>query len=297
MNEPPGDPRLLVLRHWLAEHLRADRERAGLSQGAAAERLGWSASKLQRIETAVVGISVTDTKALVDLYGMADRQTTDSLLAMARQARRRDAFAPYRKHLTDVYQVLLSYEGSASEVWSIDTVVVPGLLQVPGYARALLSLRHPAEKVAALVDARVLRQRLLEQDGGPRFTFLLDEAPLHRRVGGPAVLLDQLAHLHRITAGSAVELRVIPLTAGEHLGLWEPFMIMEIPGSPLTDTLRETVLYREVGDSEHLIRGGDPRVAEFRAGYAAAAAQALDAPASRSLIAELRDRLATELSA
>ncbi|MBM7774971.1 transcriptional regulator with XRE-family HTH domain [Actinokineospora baliensis] len=294
MTDGRAELRPLVLRHWLAEYLGAARTTAGMNQAAAAAALGWSVSKLNRVETAAVGIQMTDAKALLDLYGVTDPDTVERVLAMARRARRRDPFAPYRKHFSEAYDLLTAYEASASEIWSVDTVVLPGLLQTHGYAHALLSVRHSDEPFDALLRARMVRQRLL--DDGPKSTFVLDEALLHRRIGGPQVFLAQLERLHELASRPDLDVLVLPFTASAHLGLWEPFMVIEIPGSPLAEEPNEVVVYRESGDSEHLLRGPDQQIKTYRDGYTAAAAQSLGAVESLALIAELRDRLAVELA-
>ncbi|GLW90495.1 helix-turn-helix domain-containing protein [Actinokineospora globicatena] len=294
MNDGVRELRPLVLRHWLAEYLCAAREAAGMNQGAAAKALAWSVSKLNRVETAGVGIQMTDAKALLDLYGVTDADTVERVLTTAKRARRRDPFAPYRKFISEPYDLLTSCEASASRIWSVDTVVLPGLLQTRAYAHALLSVRHHGERLEALLEARLVRRRLL--DGGPHITFVLDEALLRRRIGGPRVFLEQLTQLHELASGPDIDVLVLPFTAGAHLGLWEPFMVMEIPGSPLADEPSEVVVYRESGDNDHVLWGADEQIPTYREGYRAAAAQALDPTRSLALIAELRDGLAAELA-
>jgi transcriptional regulator with XRE-family HTH domain len=276
------------LRERLAEHLRQLRDQAGLSQGQAAQLVSWSLSKLQRIETGVVGISVTDTKALLDLYGSPDRGTVERLLAMAGQARRRDQFRSYRKFLTPEYQALLSYEDSASELRSVNAFIIPGLLQTPSYANALLSAKHAGEKLEALVKARQVRQEILVRDDGPRFVFIIDEGALHRHVGGQAVLFEQLTHLGQMAERPNVELRIIPFSAGAHLGLWELYTIMTIPGSPLTGEEAETIVYREAGDDEHIVRDDKTRIAQYETGFRDVLAQALGRGQTLRLIDRLK---------
>ncbi|CAM3432364.1 helix-turn-helix transcriptional regulator [Kibdelosporangium persicum] len=283
----------LVLRERLADYLRRAREDKGWSQSSTANKMGWSLSKLQRIETAVVSVSWTDTKALVELYGLRDDTAAQHLLAMARQARRRDRFTPFKKHLTAEYQTLLSYEESALRIRSANSFVLPGLLQVPRYARALLSVKHSGAKLDALVKARQVRQQILDDPQGPRFEFLIDEAMLYRQIGGPDVLAAQLTRLLEISGRPNLTLRVIPFAAGAHLGLWEPFMIMTIPGGSLDAHDYETIVYRETGDSEYLIRTGDERINLYRTSFTEIEAQTLSPSETRDLIERARSRLGT----
>jgi transcriptional regulator with XRE-family HTH domain len=292
MSQDPPSLNPLVLRERLAEYLRHAREQLEWSQGYTADQVGWSVSKLQRIETAVVSVSMTDTKALVDLYGLADDETTRRLLTMARQSRRRDQFTQYKKFLTAEYQALLSYERSASEVRSANSFVLPGLLQTPDYARALLSVKHTGAKLQGLVEARELRQQILIPDNGPFFVFLIDEAMLYRQVGGRDVLLAQLDRLRGLSKQENLEIRIIPFDAGAHLGLWEPFMLMTIPGFLATEG-GETIVYRETGDTEYLIRGDDERIGNYEKSFTQISAQALSRSRTRDVIDRAKHRLDT----
>lgn len=283
-----------VLRMWLAEHLRSYRDATGLSQKDAADLLSWSVSKLQRVEAAAVGVSVTDAKALLQIYGVTDSAVVARFVEVAKVARKRDRFSHHRKHFTPEYNVLLAFEESATAIRSVSTFVLPGLLQIPDYARALLRIRHSGDKLDGLIAARALRQKILTREHAPDFTFLVDEALLRRRIGGPTVLLAQLGHLRQMSELDNVELRIIPFDADAHLGLWEEFVIMTIPASRVTGEAQETIVYREAGDSEHLVRDdGEPgrRTAQHQQAFDEVSRQALDVEESRALM----DRLRVEL--
>lgn len=291
MSEVGRDQSPFVLRAWLADYLRSYRDDSKLSQSDAAKRLDWSVSKLQRIETEVVGISVTDTKALLDAYGVADPHIVQRLLDVARAARKRDRYSQHRRFFTPEYNVLLSYEQSASEIRSVNSFALPGLLQTPGYARALLAVRHSGGKLDGLAEARTLRQEILVAPNAPYFLFLVDEAMLHRRVGGRDVLFEQLGHLHRMTELEKLDVRVIPFEADVHLGLWEQFVIMTIPASELTGEASETIVYREAGDSEHLVRHDPDRIDGYEKAFENVLAQTLNRDDSRLLIERLQRQL------
>lgn len=286
---PALNPRFL--RERLAEHLRHERERVPLSQGEAASGVAWSVSKLQRIETGIVGISVTDTMALLRLYGTSDPETVDRLTRLAKEARRRDRFTPYRKFFTAEYQTLLSYEQSASEVLLVNAFVLPGLLQTPDYARALLSVKHTGDKLEGLVKARAVRQEILERSDGPRFVFVVDEAALHRHIGGRQVLLEQLVHLRWLAERPNLDLHIIPYEAEAHLGLWELYVIMTIPASSLTGEPDQTIIYREAGDTEFLVHADETRIEDYRKRFADILAQSLDQADTCDLLDQLINKL------
>jgi transcriptional regulator with XRE-family HTH domain len=196
--------------------LRTFRNDARFSQPEVAERLSWSPSKVIRIEGGSVGVSVTDLRALLDLYGVTDETVRRDLEQATRESRRPPWWHPFRDVVSPQFAVYLGLEGAASELSAYDPTLVPGLLQTEGYARALLC-DLPDEQTDAIVRLRAERQRrLLRQAGGPRLRFLLDEGALRRWVGGAAAMREQLARLKSDAALAHVELSVVPFTRGAH---------------------------------------------------------------------------------
>src|ERR1700740_1827804 len=106
-----------------------------------AERLGWSGSKVSRIELGRTGIKQDDLRHLLNLYGV-EEPYRDDLIALARESAQK---SPLR-HITSAfppeaeYGTYLSAEAEAESVWNWEPQVVPGLLQTPDYARAVRQL-------------------------------------------------------------------------------------------------------------------------------------------------------------
>lgn len=272
------DPK--VQRRRLGDTLRVERERVGMTQAEAARAVDWSLSKLLRIENASVGVSTSDTRALLAVYGTAD-DVAEELIAMARESRRPSWYAKYRKVLSPEYQTLLSYEDSAVAIHHVHPYLVPGLLQTPGYARSLLGAAHSGEKLDQLIAARVDRQAILHEDPGPELSFLIDEGALHRMIGGPQVMREQLRHLRHLSDRRNIDIRVIPYEAGVHLGLWGPFVVMALEGS--------TIVYVENAGADYIVRDGSPRIGEFAGRLAATAEVAYTASQTKDF---LEDRIA-----
>ncbi|MFF5265265.1 DUF5753 domain-containing protein [Actinomadura viridis] len=86
-----------------------------------------------------------------------------------------------------------------------------------------------APDVEAALVARMVRQKaLLSPTHGPMLIVLLDENALHRPIGGPKVMAEQLQRLLDLGRSSKVIIRVIPRTAGAYVGLNGPFQIMTL---------------------------------------------------------------------
>jgi transcriptional regulator with XRE-family HTH domain len=118
-------------------------------------------------------------------------------------------------------------EAQATTLRSWEPLLVPGLAQTPGYARAVLSATPGAseEETGQRVEARLERQRLLHGDFAPMFFVLVDEGVLRREIGGPEVMREQLGHLLDLAARPRVFLQVVPLSAQAHPGLAGPLVL------------------------------------------------------------------------
>ncbi len=93
-----------------------------------------------------------------------------------------------------------------------DPLLVPGLLQTPDYARTILEA-YPGvtdERVQELLTARLERQKILARDTPPPLWTVLDEGVLHRGVGGPDIMRDQLAALLTASEHRNISIQVVP---------------------------------------------------------------------------------------
>jgi len=214
-------------------------------------------SKLVRIETGAVSISTTDTRALLRLYGGTDEDDVRTLLAWAREGRRRTWWSRYSNVLSPQFISYLGYESSADVIWQFQALLIPGLLQTEQYARAVIRAGDkPERSVELLVEARLKRQELLSRADAPDMFFILDEAVLSRPIGGRNVMLDQLRHLKEISTLSNVTITVLPFEIGEHPALNGPFVVLQIAD--------QTVVYLENSGGGLLSRDDPDEAAEYR---------------------------------
>jgi transcriptional regulator with XRE-family HTH domain len=198
----------------LAAELRRLRERAGLTGEEASEQLGWSGSKLSRIERHQTGVKQADLRLLLTLYEV-DEGYRDELLALGSESRQKGlpqkAAARFPQVATYAYA-----EAEAESVWNWEPQVIPGLLQIPDYARAVAELwpgmfPGPASETDRRVEARLLRQQVLTRDPPLQLSIVMDESVLQRRFGDPAVMRLQLEHLARASELPNVDVRVFQL--------------------------------------------------------------------------------------
>src|ERR1700730_13638842 len=105
-NNSPSNNSPATTRRRLRTELRRMREASGLSQADVVQKLDWSQSKLIRIENGSVGISVTDARALLTLYG-GPAGVDGHLIELARTSRVRTWWSSYREVLNPQHQEFL----------------------------------------------------------------------------------------------------------------------------------------------------------------------------------------------
>lgn len=214
-----------VRQRRLARVLRQLRDDAGLTIEQVAEKLEMSASTVSRMETAHVGVRPRDLRYLLDMYGVTGGRR-DELLQIARERRQQ----PWWQEFRDLPSMaLIGLEADASSILQYAVLLVPGLLQTEAYARAVLTairLEDERDEIERRVTLRMERQALLTGKDAPRYWVVLDEALLHRQIGGPAVMREQLQRLIDVAELSNVTLQVLPLTSGAHAGLDGEFTVL-----------------------------------------------------------------------
>jgi len=218
-----GSPTLR--RRQLGMELRRLREAAGVTIDQVAERLECSASKISRIETGQSGVTTRDVRDILQVYQVPE-EAADILLQFSREARQKGWWHLYGAVLTGAY---VGLEAAADAIRSYEALVVPGLLQTEDYARAMFRAGRPdidPVEIDKRVRVRMARQSLLIQDEPLDLWIVLDEAVLHRPVGGQSVMRRQLDHL--VTSGEQpnITLQVLPFSAGAHAGMDGTFTML-----------------------------------------------------------------------
>ncbi|GAA1468732.1 helix-turn-helix domain-containing protein [Nocardiopsis exhalans] len=218
-----------IRRRRLGHVLRGLREEAGLTLDAAAKGAGVPRSTLGRMETAEARrLRHTDLDALADFYEV-DPETRGGMHGLAREAKEPGWWSKYK----DVFgeRALPDWEAEAAAIRTFQPQLIPGLFQTPSYAAAIFRGGRATadENIERLVEARVNRQQILNRVHPPRMTAVIDEAALHRLVGGREVMKEQLEHLGHLAVRHNIDVQVLPYTAGEHLGMEGAFTILEFP--------------------------------------------------------------------
>ena len=172
--------------------------------------------------------SPRDVRDLLSIYAVPENQR-DSLIQLARESRQKGwwhTWGDVQPH----FATYLGMESEASEIRQYGVARLPTLLQTEAYARAVVTGGRTGEgKYAGPADRMVemlLQRQRLAMASPPSTHFVLDEAALHRQVGGRDVMREQIGHLIELSSMKDMILQFIPFTGGAHVALDLPFVLL-----------------------------------------------------------------------
>lgn len=255
------------------------RTKANLTLRAVAERLGWSAPTLSRIENGVRDSTSEEVAALLVVYGVTGAKN-DRLIELARtidQSYWIEHNGP--RELPTQLRALIEFESTATRLTDVAISLVPGLLQTADYARAVFESGGVASNtVQRRVDVRLSRQDILKPASGPELHAILDECVLRRPLGGRQVMADQVRHLIAASARPNITIQILRQVA--HPALTGSFYLLEFepPAQPLVHLEH----YRSSSFMDD-----DETVKAYKSVSGELAAMALDERASREFMARL----------
>ncbi|MFF1921072.1 helix-turn-helix domain-containing protein [Streptomyces sp. NPDC058221] len=259
-------PGVWVAYGKLLQHLR---KRAGLSQPALGDAIGYSLEQVASVEQGRRPAKEAFTAAadqVLDADGVLEVLQADVDLAK----------------LPKFFRNFALIEAEVLSRFSYDPLLVPGLLQTEAYARAVFGGHCPPfsdEIVDQHTEARLSRQKLLTRDPLAELSFIIGEEALRNPVGGAEVMRRQWQHLLEVAALRTVAVQVMPVGLGFHPGLDGPFVLVE------TKELRRLgyIESQEVG----CVVSDPTEVSSFGLRYGKLRSQALNVEASARLIERL----------
>lgn len=259
-----------VARRRVRLAIREAREAAELTQHQVAEQMEWSLSKVIRIESGEVSIAPNDLRPLLTYLGVRDRSRVDDMLRYAKIARVRQRRSwwqepKYRGNLTEAMRRLIEYEAEAVAIRFYQVYYMPGPLQIPEYAGALLRIFGEdlsESEIKLRTEARRQRRETLHSRlGTAKLYLLMDESVFRRTIGGRDVLAAQLQELLRLATDGSVAIRMIPFDLDAPMTNNADFYILYLGA----DQDEDGVLYRESGLTDEIVEGA--AVARHRSRY------------------------------
>lgn len=227
----PGTARDLNTPLPVGAELRRLRVRARLAANDVARDLRWSASKLSRIETSRSSISREDMERLLDIYDvMADERARLTGLANGRgRPARRPSYA-----FPDAYEKYSRLEERATRIIQYAALVIPGLLQTPQYASAVIQATPEPEDDLAKprIEKRLVRQAVLGRLPPPELNMVIDEAVLMRTAGDATVMRAQMIRLQELSEAPGTTIRVLPFSIGLHPAVTGSFTLLYFDDDP-----------------------------------------------------------------
>jgi transcriptional regulator with XRE-family HTH domain len=241
-----------VRQRELGKRLRELRNQHGLTVEDVAEKLLCSATKISRLETGARRPSLRDVRDLCSLYEV-DESTSAEFMNLARRAREPGWWTQYEDLNLDPY---IGLEQEAASLTSYSMYYIPALLQTEDYARIIIKAIVPKIDPGIhhqRVEVRLRRQQLLEKADRPRYRVLLDEAALHRRVGGSKIMAAQLGNVLKAAGDGKATVQVIPFDVGAHAAADCNFVLLEFD-----DIFLSPVIYLEgLTGNQYLERKAD----------------------------------------
>ncbi|MGC4945166.1 helix-turn-helix domain-containing protein [Streptomyces sp. DT224] len=206
--------------HLIGAQMAMFRRASGLTQATLADQFGVSEDTIASIEQGRRPLQM-------DFAMLLDRllETKGALKVAVEKVPRVERFPLF-------VQDYMEHEQEAISLHSYQNQVVPGLLQTEGYARAVFKSLYPPlepEEVEERVKNRMQRRALLERKPRPMLSFLLEEVILHRPIGGPEILREQIVHLREYAELPFLSLQIMPTSRQTHAALDGPMVLLETP--------------------------------------------------------------------
>nr|WP_202486108.1 helix-turn-helix transcriptional regulator [Streptomyces sp. SID4985] len=228
----------------LGRQLQERRQEAGVSLEDAARALRVTPLTIRRLEKADVALKPLYVEKLLQTYG-ADATEIAEFVAFADRANEPGWWHTYRDVLPGWFSAYVSLETGARTLRTYEPHYVTGLLQTHRYARAVLSGGFPNdndEDLERRVGLRLRRQALLEKPEAPTLWVVMEEAVLHRVVGGAEVMREQIDRLLEVSELEHVSVDIVPFTAGAHVGVCAPFTYFRFEEPELPDVVYSEIL-------------------------------------------------------
>lgn len=272
-------PGSLVRRWRLGKHLRELRTAAGRSQEEAGAYAGIRAATVSRIENGKHAILPKNVRAFCQLYDVG-APLVDTLVRQAEESNERGWWLSYSDTMPNWFETWVGFEADAKEIRVYQSELVPGLLQVPDYTRAMRASYGPGaseDELAKSVAFRLERRKRFEARP-PIYQVVLNEAVVRRPVGE---MRAQLEHLADFSLRDNVTLQVLPFAAGPHASMKGSFSLLTLPEEP-----NPNFVYLEHDDGAvYLERPSD--LDRYTKTFDSLARQALSPDATRALLASL----------
>lgn len=235
----PAGGRPTVRSRRLGTALRQYRQAAGLDQPQAAEIIAASQARISRVESGHVTARVIEVRLLLDAYGVKDPDVRAKLEELAKHSKNRGWWLEHAAHLRPDYVDHIALEDDATYIREWQPVMVPGLLQTPAYAEAVIAggphCIEP-ERADQLLQVRLGRQAKISE-GGASYTAILWEAVVAQPLVDVGIHRDQLSAILEAGERKNVTVQVLPFRSGVLAGYSSAFYSFSFDKEPTVEAV------------------------------------------------------------
>ncbi|MFE4665330.1 helix-turn-helix domain-containing protein [Streptomyces sp. NPDC056716] len=235
----PTGGRPTVRSRRLGAALKTYRLAAKMDQVQAAEVIAAHQTRVSRIETGHVCARALEVRALLDAYGVHDSEVRRKLEELARQSKRRGWWLEHAEHLRPDYVDHIALEDDATYIRQWHPTLVPGLLQTPVYAAAVIAAGPDyvaPEMVTQLVKVRQERQAKIG-GGGTSYAAILWEVVVAQPLVSADIHRDQLAAILEVGERKNVTVQVLPFSAGALAATTAGFSSFSFESEPIVEAV------------------------------------------------------------
>jgi transcriptional regulator with XRE-family HTH domain len=225
----------------VAASLRRMREDAKVDREEAAGVIGCTKSKIGDLETGRSKPKPVELEHLLDHYGVLGPER-DELIEFSRTSQGRRKPSPYTASAIPTnLRRAVDLEAQALSTIFYSPELIPGILQTPKYAKAILSSARDSQPdaVAKRLEQRMERALALTRTHRPplRYWCILGEAALRTDVGNPKIMREQIEHLVKLNRTLPnVVIQILPFGSGPHAFLGMTVTLHRFP-PPAPDML------------------------------------------------------------
>lgn len=260
-----------------------------------AKRIHYSRMKVSRLENASGRPDVSDVVKILDIFEVTGAEW-ENVVRLATSAAEKGWWDAYGDSMGARQRLYADIESGADSIREFNFGSIPGVLQTPDFAAALVELAkkdsiidfHPEK----MVRARQQRFEVIQRPDGPTCEFIIDEVATRRINVQPDIMTAQLRHIaEQVSANSRLTVRVLPIDchlAGTSLprDTFSLFTFPDPPDPPMT--VIETI-------TTDLVHTEQREVKRYRQMYQDFARAALTPDDSLALLVEAANRLSEKV--
>ncbi|MBB6039864.1 helix-turn-helix domain-containing protein [Phytomonospora endophytica] len=222
-------PTLRAVR--LGQELRRLREEADFSVRSIGADLGIDPGNVSKMESGKLPATIRDVDNYLRVCNVHDPKRRDDLHKICRDVTQKGWWEGYIEDIAGVLMDRIWLESKTEAIDAFAAILIPGLLQVPGYAEGLMRLDRPEatdDEIQRWIEVRTTRQHILTTHDPVQYSVVIDEAVLKRPAGGVEAMDRQLDYLVQMSERPNIEIRILPFSVGMHASLTGGFEILRL---------------------------------------------------------------------